>query len=86
MQKAIAIQVYRVERANDGVTNLVTLSYNQAINTDDIDTVTPINVIGGQDLPGLPYLYSKLTLKQVGFDQEIFVMNSVQDIQNKMNA
>lgn len=86
MQKAIAVQVYRVERGTDGLTNFVTLSYPQSLNTDDIDFVTPVNLAGGQDLPGLPYLYSKITLKQPGFDQELFVMNSVQDIQNKMNA
>lgn len=86
MQKAIAMQVYRIERGTDGLTNVVTLSYNQSLNTDDIDSVVPVNVLGGQDLLGLPYLYSKIILKQPGFDQEIFVMNSVQDIQNKMNA
>lgn len=86
MQKAIAMQVYRIERGTDGLTNYVTLSYNQSLNTDDIDTIVPVNVLGGQDLLGLPYLYSKIILKQDGFDQELFVMNSVQDLQNKMNA
>lgn len=86
MGRSIAIQVYRVEVGTDGKTYFVTQSYPEMINSNDIDTLVPVNLQGGQDLLGLPWLYTKATLLQPGFDQEIFLMNSILDLQNKWNS
>lgn len=86
MGRAIAIQAYRFEVGSDGVTNFVTESWPEVLDTNEIDTLVPVNLQGGQDVRGLPWLYTKITLKQTGTDQELFVMNSVLDIQNKWNA
>lgn len=85
MSRSIAIQVYRFEPGADGITNRVTLSYPEVILSDDIMAVDAVNVQGGQDVIGLPYLYSKIIKRQPGVNQELFLMNSVLDIQNKMN-
>lgn len=86
MARSISIQVYRVEVGTDGKTFFVTQSYPEMLSTDDIDTLVPVNLQGGQDLLGLPWLYSKATLRQPGFDQEIFLMNSILDLQNKWGS
>ena len=90
MANSIAIQVYRVEYNPNTYAGTpayqVILSYPYTLNTDNIAGLVPVNVAGGQDLTGLPYLYSKITEVQFGLEQELFVMNSVLDIQNKWNA
>lgn len=86
MGRSIAVQVYRFEVGSDGVTNFVTQSYPEVIDANTIDSLVPINVLGAQDVRGLGWLYSKITFKQPGTDQEIFLMNSVLDIQNKWNS
>lgn len=86
MSRSIAVQAYRFERGTDGLTNFVTQSYPTDVDANDVDSLVPVNLQGGQDVQGLPYLYTKITFKQPGLDQEIFVMNSILDIQNKWNA
>lgn len=86
-QNRIAVQVYRCEVGTaDGITNYVTQSYADSLEVAAIMDISPVNVLGGSDLVGLPYLYAKITKKQFGLMQEFYVMNSVQDIQNKCNA
>lgn len=86
MARSIAIQAYRFEVGSDGVTNFVTESWPETINANEIDSLVPVNVQGGQDIRGLGWLYTKITLIQSGMDQELFVMNSVLDIQNKWGS
>lgn len=84
--QAIAVQVYRVEYNPVTALNYVSLSYPDSLMVANIQDLLPVNVLGGQDLPGLPWLYCKVVKRTPGLQQEFFVMNSVQDIQNKVNA
>lgn len=86
MGRSIKVQVYRFEVGTNGVTNFVTQSYPDILNTDTFAGVDPVNVQGGQDVSGLPYLYSKIRFKQPGINQEVFLMNSVLDILTQWNA
>lgn len=86
MANAINVHVYRFEIASDGVTNVLTQFYNEALPVLSIAEVVPVNTAGGEDLVGAPYIYGKIVQKQFGMNQEFYVMNNVQDIQNKMNS
>lgn len=83
---AVAITAYRVEFNPVTGNNVVILGYPTSIKQEEVLQLFPVNVAQAQDLPGLPYLYCKVVQKRPGLEQEIFVMNSVQDIQNKLNA
>jgi len=86
MANAIAVQVYRIEYNPVTALNYVALSYPDSIKQELVQNLFPVNVLVGQDTPGLPYLYCKVVMKQPALEQEFFVMNSVQDIQNKLNS
>ncbi len=86
MANAIAVQVYRVEYNPVTALDYVTLSYPTSLKEETVAGLYPVNTAGGQDLPGLPYLYCKVVTKQPALEQEFFVMNSVQDIQDKLDA
>ena len=86
MANAIAITAYRVEYNPVTALNYVALGYPTSIKQEEVLQLFPVNVAQGQDLPGLPYLYGKIVQKRPGLEQEIFVMNTIQDIQNKLNA
>ena len=83
---AIAVHVYRVEYNPVTALNYVSLAYPDSVMVTQVQDLLPVNVAGGSDLPGLPYLYCKVVKRQPGLEQEFYVMNSVQDIQNKLNA
>ena len=86
MANAVAITAYRVELNPVTGNYYVVLGYPTSIKQEEQLQGFPVNVLQGSDLPGLPYLYSKWVGKRPGLEQEIYVMNSVQDIQNKMNS
>jgi len=86
MANAIAVNAYRVEFNPVTGNNYVVLGYPTSIKQEEILQLFPVNVLQGTDLPGLPYLYCKIVQKRPELEQEIFVMNSVQDIQNKLNS
>ena len=86
MANAVAITAYRVELNPVTGNYYVVLGYPTSIKQEEQLQGFPVNVLQGSDLPGLPYLYSKWVQKRAGLEQEIYVMNSVQDIQNKLNS
>lgn len=86
MANAIAITAYRVEFNPVTGNNVVVLGYPTSIKQEEQLQLFPVNVLAASDLPGLPYLYCKIIQKRPGLEQEIYVMNSVQDIQNKLNS
>lgn len=86
MANAIAVTAYRLEYNPVTALNYVALAYPESIKQELVQNLFPVNVIGGSDTPGVPYLYCKVVFKQAALGQEIYVMNSVQDIQNKLNS
>lgn len=71
-------------------TGLGTFALNSAPELDiqaiDILRVNPVNVAGGADLPGFGYLYSKVTLKQPGINQELYALQTVLQLQTLFNS
>jgi len=86
MANAIAVTAYRLEYNPVTALNYVALAYPESIKQELVQNLYPANVLGGSDTPGVPYLYCKVVMKTPGLEQEFYVMNSVQDIQNKLNA
>lgn len=86
MSNAIAVTAYRIEYNPVTALNYVALAYPESIKQERVGQLFPVNVLGGSDTPGIPYLYCKVVLKEPALGQEFFVMNSVQDIQNKLNS
>jgi len=90
MARSIALSVYRIEYNPLSYAGTPTYQvvefYPYTLNVDNISGLNVVNLAGGTDLPGLPYIYCKITEKQFGLEQELFVMNSVLDIQNKWNS
>jgi hypothetical protein len=84
MANSIAVQAYRVEFNTVTGLNYVTFSYPTVIQTTQVRQLFDVNTVHGINLPGLPYLYTKIVQLQPGLEQEIFVMNSILDIQNKL--
>lgn len=52
----------------------------------DIRRIDPVNVLGGADLGGFGYLYSKVTLKQAGLEQEFYALQTVLQLQAQINS
>lgn len=86
MANAIAVTAYRLEYNPVTALNYVALAYPTSLKQELVQNLFPVNVLQGSDTPGVPYLYCKVVLKAPGLGQEFYVMNSVQDIQNKLNS
>lgn len=86
MANFINVTVYRLELGSDLTNRVVVTAYPESISTTSIDKVVSVNSLMGEDIYGLGWLYAKIVKKQPGTDQEFYVMNSVQDIQNKLNS
>lgn len=86
MANRVMVNVYRFEYNPATGTNKISQSFQESISKDDVLSIDPVNSAGGQDIPGLPYLYGKITKKEPGINQELFVLNGVQDLQDKFNA
>lgn len=77
--------LYRLEQ-----TGVDTFALNAAPLMDflaaDIKTIVPVNVLGGADIGGFGYLYSKVTLKQAGLQQEFYALQTVLQWQTEVNS
>ena len=52
----------------------------------DVKRIDPVNVLGGADIGGFPYLYSRVTLKQAGMQQEAYSLLTVLQWQTLING
>ena len=84
---ALRVPLYRLEQIA-GVTPTFALS--QVTTPDflatDIRRIDPVNVLGGQDLVNFGFLYSKVTLRQAGLQQEYFSLLTPIQWQTLMNS
>lgn len=85
MANALRLRLYRVEQTGNN-TFVKTADWPQDLLTADVKSVTPVNALGGPDLGGLGYLYSKITMKQPGLQQEAYALQTVLELQAAMNA
>jgi hypothetical protein len=82
MATSIRLTLYRFEQLA-GVTPTFARSsvVNETVFTADILSITPVNVAGAIDIPTFPYIYSKLTSRQAGLEQEQYAMQTVAQLQ-----
>lgn len=85
MANAIRLRLYRLEQIGNN-SFAVSGSEERDILTVDIKSVTAVNAIGGPDLGGAGYLYSKVTMDQPGLQQEAYALQTVFELQEAMNA
>ena len=87
MATSIRCTFYRLEQLPG---NPPTFALNSApvkvILTADIRTVDAVNTLGGADIGGFGYLYSKVTLKQAGELQEMYALQTVLQLQTQINS
>lgn len=84
---ALRVPLYRLEQIA-GVTPTYALQgvYTPDFLATDIHRIYPVNVLGGQDLAKFGYLYSKVTLRQAGLQQEAFSLLTSSQWQTLMNS
>lgn len=77
--------MYRLEQTGNNTFALqaVVLKDIQAV---DIKEIVPVNVLGGADIGGFGYLYSKVTMKQPGLNQELYALQTVLQWQTDLNS
>lgn len=77
--------MYRLEQTGNNTFALqaVLLKDVQAL---DIKEIVPVNVTGGADIGGFGYLYSKVTMKQPGLNQELYALQTVLQWQTDLNS
>jgi len=87
MARSIDVLVYHFVAGdpNGGPAKLLG-TRRRGISVDNILALDSVNVRGGMSVYGLPMLYGKITLKQPGLSQELFVIDTVQDLLNKENT
>ena len=76
---------YRFEQTGNN-TFAKTLSEEKVIPVVDIESINAVNVLGGSDIGGFGFIYSKVVLKQVGTGQELYAMQTVLQLQTAINA
>lgn len=88
MSKIIALHLYKLEPAV-----LYTGAFAQRISRVVPDTLNvgefelnPVNHLFGPSLPGLGFLYTKVTKSQPGLNQESYVMQTVAQITGGINS
>lgn len=89
MGRRIALHLYHVEPTEQQMGwlyNRVSMAFAKSIDVEDIDQLTKYNHLGGPSLAGLPYLYTKLTFKQPALNQEVYVMQTVANLDAAINA
>lgn len=89
MARIVSLTLYRIQTGFSyygSLYNLPTRVVRTNVMSQDILRVDPINSTGNPSLAGLGYLYTKITFRQVGLNQEAYVMNSVAEITNLINT
>lgn len=76
---------YRLEQTGNNTFGLMEAPV-KTIQAIDIKEVIPVNVLGGPDIGGFGYLYSKLVLKQPGMNQELYALQTVLQLQTLFNS
>lgn len=85
MAIAIRATFYRLEQTGNN-TFALSNAFQDVVPVVDIGDIIPVNTLGGQDVGGFPYLYSKLVRSQPGLNQELFAMQTVLQLETLMNA
>lgn len=80
-------RLYRLEQiAGASPTFVLAATVDKDIPFTDIKEITPVNVLGGPDIGGFGFLYSKVTLKQPGLNQELYALQTVLQWQTEQNS
>lgn len=85
MALSLRVQLYRLEQTGSNAF-AVTGVFPQDLAFSDIDTIVPVNALLGADIGGVGYLYSKITMKQPGLNQESYALQTVQQLHAAWNA
>lgn len=88
MAITVSVHLYRKENIPDGTTlgtNRLTGVYPKDVPVREIKRILPVNATGGEDLVGLPYLYSKIVMENPGTLQEAYVMQTLGQMHVLMN-
>lgn len=77
--------MYRLEQTGNNTFALQAV-LTKDIQALDIKEIVPVNVLGGADIPTFGYLYSKVTMKQPGLNQELYALQTVLQWQTDLNS
>lgn len=84
---SVRTPLYRLEQiAGSSPTFALNIVRTPDIQALDIKRIDPVNVLGGADIGNFPYLYSRVTLKQAGEQQEAYSMLTVLQWQALING
>lgn len=90
MGRFIALHLYHVEPTEfqmGWLYNRVQMAVPKSIDTqNEVEFLTEYNRAGAPSLAGLPFLYTKLTFKQPSLNQEVYVMQTVANLNATINA
>lgn len=91
MANNLRVTLYRLEQLPDTVSGIPQFAQavairNKVIPVTDIRAIDSVNVLGGADLGKFPWLYSKITYRQAGVEQEAYAMQTVLQLQAAWNA
>ena len=82
--------LYRLEQLGTTTSGIPNFALNIVTTPDiqalDIKRIDPVNVLGGADIGNFPYLYSRVTLKQAGEQQEAYSLLTVLQWQILLNS
>lgn len=78
---------YRLEQLPGRTPNFaLSISPVKTLQTSAVRFVDPVNVLGAASLGNFGFLYSKVTMTQAGLEQELYALQTVQQLQQQMNA
>lgn len=83
--KAMRGPFYRLEQTGRDTFALQGI-VNEVVQSTDIKNIFPVNVLGGSDITGFGYLYSKVVYRQAGVNQEVYALQTVLQWDTNLNA
>lgn len=84
---SVRVPLYRLEQiAGVSPTFALSMVTQPDIQALDIKRIDPVNASGGADIGGFPYLYSRVTMKQPGLQQEAYSLLTVLQWQSLING
>lgn len=84
---SIRLTMYRLEQvAGVAPTFALVEAPVKTIQAIDIKSIEAVNALGGMDIGGFGYLYSKITMKLPGLLQELYAVQTVLQLQTLINS
>lgn len=83
--KTIRRTFYRLEQTGNN-TFVLSHVFLKDIQSTDIGSINPVNVLGGADIGGYGWLYSKVTLRDPAIEQELYCLQTVLQWETDLNA